>query len=124
MPHTVSRLANRLTDRAVIVRILAISNGSRWFAAFDQAEKNRSVKKALLEKEGYYANSPLPPLVSAARREAVAWPQRECAGHLPWSCCWRSRSRPAPAAVDRPTSGDGIALAVKASANSRSKRVS
>jgi hypothetical protein len=31
--------------------------GSRWFAASDQAEKNRSVKKVLLEKEGHYANS-------------------------------------------------------------------
>jgi len=27
-------------------------NGSRWFAVYDQAEKNRSVKKALLEKKG------------------------------------------------------------------------
>ncbi len=35
----------------------SISNGSRWFAAFDQAEKNRPVKKVLLEKEGHYANS-------------------------------------------------------------------
>ncbi len=26
-------------------------NGSRWFAAYDQAEKNRPVKNALLEKE-------------------------------------------------------------------------
>jgi hypothetical protein len=53
MPHTVSRLA----DQAVIVRILAIRNGSRWFATSDQAEKNRSVKNVLLEKEEHDANS-------------------------------------------------------------------
>ena len=29
----------------------SIRNGSRWFAAYDQAEKNRLVKNALLEKE-------------------------------------------------------------------------
>ena len=57
MPHTVSRLANRLADCAVIVRILTIRNVSRWFAATDQAEKNRSVKNVLLQKEGHYANS-------------------------------------------------------------------
>ena len=28
-----------------------------WFAAYDQVEKNGSVKKALLEKKGPYANS-------------------------------------------------------------------
>jgi hypothetical protein len=43
-----------LVDR---VRILAIRNGSRWFAASDQAEKNRSVKNILLRKEGHHANS-------------------------------------------------------------------
>ncbi len=32
-------------------------NGSRRIAAYDQAEKNRPVKKVLLEKEGHYANS-------------------------------------------------------------------
>jgi hypothetical protein len=32
-------------------------NGSRWFAASDQAEKKRLMKKALLEKEGHHANS-------------------------------------------------------------------
>lgn len=36
---------------------VAAWNGSRWFAACDQAEKNRLVKKVLLEKEGHYANS-------------------------------------------------------------------
>ncbi len=44
-----------LVDR---VRIRAIWNGSRWFAASDQTEKNRSVKIVLLQKEGHHANSP------------------------------------------------------------------
>src|SRR2546430_490077 len=34
-----------------------IRNGSRWFAVLDQAEKNRSVKNVLLEKEGRDGNS-------------------------------------------------------------------
>ena len=37
-------------------RRLAIRKGLRWFAAYDQAEKNRLMKKALLKKERNYAN--------------------------------------------------------------------
>lgn len=32
-------------------------NGSRWIAVSEQAEKNRSLKQVLLEKEGHDANS-------------------------------------------------------------------
>ena len=35
---------------------ILIRNGLRWFAASDQAEKNRPVKNVLLEKEGHHAN--------------------------------------------------------------------
>ncbi len=54
-----------------------------------------------------------PPLISVAWREAVAWQQREPTYHLAGAGIWRAQSRSAPAASDRPTSGDGIALAWK-----------
>ena len=62
-----------------------------------------------------------PPLISFAWREAVAWQQREPACRTPRSGIRRAQSRSAPAASDRPTSGIGIALDLKARAYSRSK---